>query len=76
MLLNGVNHVAVLTKDSDRFHTFYRDVFEATVSHDMAIGPGMRLSIVDIGPSPRSTCSNSTPTAKRITRRRCSNGPA
>ena len=50
MLLNGVNHVAVLTKDSDRFHAFYREVFEATVSHDMAIGPGMRLSMVDIGP--------------------------
>ena len=50
MLLNGVNHVAVLTKDSDRFHAFYREVFEATVSHDMAVGPGMRLSMVDIGP--------------------------
>ena len=50
MLLNGVNHVAVLTKDSDRFHAFYREVFEATVSHDMAIGPGKRLSMVDIGP--------------------------
>ena len=50
MLLNGVNHVAVLTKDSDRFHAFYREVFEATVSQDMTIGPGMRLSMVDIGP--------------------------
>jgi catechol 2,3-dioxygenase-like lactoylglutathione lyase family enzyme len=50
MLLNGVNHVAVLTKDTDRFHAFYREVFEATVSHDLAVAPGMRLSMVDIGP--------------------------
>jgi catechol 2,3-dioxygenase-like lactoylglutathione lyase family enzyme len=50
MLLNGMNHVAVLTKDTDRFHAFYREVFEATVSHDQAVAPGMRLSMVDIGP--------------------------
>ena len=50
MLLNGMNHVAVLTNDTDRFQTFYREVFDATVSHDMAIGPGMRLSMIDIGP--------------------------
>ena len=29
MLLSGINHVAVLTKDTDRFHAFYRDVFDA-----------------------------------------------
>jgi len=50
MLLNGVNHVAVMTSDSDRMHSFYREVFEATVSHDMAIADGMRLSMVHIGP--------------------------
>lgn len=50
MLLDGVNHVAILTADSDRLHAFYRDVFEATVSHDDVVGDGMRLSFVDIGP--------------------------
>lgn len=50
MLLDGLNHVAVLTQDSDRLHAFYRDVFDATVSHDDTVGPGMRLSFVDIGP--------------------------
>ena len=50
MLLDGVNHVAVLTNDTDRLHSFYREVFEAAVTHDMAIGDGMRLSMVDIGP--------------------------
>jgi catechol 2,3-dioxygenase-like lactoylglutathione lyase family enzyme len=50
MLLNGVNHVAILTADSDRLHAFYRDMFDATVSNDDEVGPGMRLSFVDIGP--------------------------
>ena len=50
MLLDGMNHVAILTNDTDRLHSFYRDVFEATVSHDMVVGEGIRLSMVDIGP--------------------------
>ena len=51
MLLDGVNHVAILTADTERLHAFYRDVFEATVSRDAAVGEGMRLSFVDVGPS-------------------------
>jgi catechol 2,3-dioxygenase-like lactoylglutathione lyase family enzyme len=50
VLLDGVNHVAVITKDTDRFHAFYREVFEATVAHDERHPDGMRFSIVDIGP--------------------------
>src|SRR3989440_1960846 len=53
MLLNGVNHVAILTNDSDRLHAFYRDVFDATVSRDGSEGVGEgapRLSFIDIGP--------------------------
>jgi catechol 2,3-dioxygenase-like lactoylglutathione lyase family enzyme len=50
MLLDGVNHVAILTADTDRLHAFYRDVFEATVSRDTREAEGMRLSFVDIGP--------------------------
>ena len=50
MLLDGVNHVALVTQDTDRLHAFYREVFEATVSHDMRLEPGMRLSMVDVGP--------------------------
>ena len=49
MLLDGLNHVAVLTKDTDRLHAFYRDVFEATFSQVVA-EPGMRLSFIHIGP--------------------------
>jgi catechol 2,3-dioxygenase-like lactoylglutathione lyase family enzyme len=49
VLLDGVNHVAILTADSDRLHAFYREVFDATVSHDSEAGEGMRLSFVDVG---------------------------
>ena len=50
MLLDGVNHVAILTKDTERLHEFYREVFDATVSRDLTEQPGVRLSFIDIGP--------------------------
>ncbi len=52
MLLNGINHVATLTSDTDRLHAFYREVFDAEVPTDMTEAPegaGFRLSFVDIG---------------------------
>ncbi len=52
MRLNGINHVATLTSDTDRLHAFYRDVFEAVVVADMKEapeGPDVRFSMVDIG---------------------------
>ena len=51
MLLNGVNHVAILTNDTDRLHAFYRDVFDAKVSRDGAEQEGVRLSFIDVGPT-------------------------
>ncbi len=36
MLLDGFNHVAILTNDTDRLHAFYREVFEAEVMRDGA----------------------------------------
>ena len=50
MLLDGINHVAVLTNDTDRLHAFYREVFDATVSNDISPEPGLRLSFIDVGP--------------------------
>ena len=53
MLLDGFNHVATLTNDSERLHAFYVDVFEAEVVTDIPgppEGSGMRLSIIEIGP--------------------------
>jgi catechol 2,3-dioxygenase-like lactoylglutathione lyase family enzyme len=50
MLLKGINHVAVLTNDTARLHAFYHEVFDATVSRDSEVPPGVRLSFIDIGP--------------------------
>lgn len=57
MLLDGFNHVATLTADTDRLITFYRDVFEAEVRRDGPERPvgaepanAVRLTIIDIGP--------------------------
>ena len=53
MLLDGFNHVAILTKHTDRLHDFYREVFEAVVRRDGAETPqkeDVRLSIIDVGP--------------------------
>jgi catechol 2,3-dioxygenase-like lactoylglutathione lyase family enzyme len=50
MMLNGIHHVALLTKDTDRLHAFYRQIFDAKVSRDDEVGPGIRLSFIDIGP--------------------------
>ncbi len=51
MLLDGVNHVAVLTNDTARLHAFYREVFDATVSRNVEVAPDVRLSFIDIGPA-------------------------
>ena len=52
MLLRGINHVATVTNDSDRLHTFYQEVFAAEVISDgseFGDGTGPRLSIIKIG---------------------------
>lgn len=50
MLLDGVNHVAILTNDTARLVRFYEEVFEATVSGRMDTGDGV-LTFIDIGPT-------------------------
>jgi catechol 2,3-dioxygenase-like lactoylglutathione lyase family enzyme len=49
MLLDGINHVALLTEDTDRLIEFYTEVFDATVSGSQEIPPG-KLTFIDIGP--------------------------
>jgi catechol 2,3-dioxygenase-like lactoylglutathione lyase family enzyme len=51
MLLDGINHVAVLTADTDRLASFYRDVFGATVDGEMREGDGFRLTLIKVGPT-------------------------
>jgi catechol 2,3-dioxygenase-like lactoylglutathione lyase family enzyme len=53
VLLKGINHVAVITNDSDRLHAFYREVFDAEIFADIRTDEGGapgRLSFVTIGP--------------------------
>lgn len=49
MLLNGINHVAVLTGDTERFLEFYGSVFGAT--HEvLQERDGFKLTLVWVGP--------------------------
>lgn len=47
-LVNGCNHIAIITSDVDRFVRFYGDIFEGTVLADMTEG-GFRHVMLDLG---------------------------
>lgn len=49
MLLDGVNHVAVLTSDTQRLSRFYSDIFDAPAARTIEDQPGFTLSLIDIG---------------------------
>jgi catechol 2,3-dioxygenase-like lactoylglutathione lyase family enzyme len=49
MLLNGFHHVALLTSDTDRLVSFYRDVFDADVDGQDQGAPGVRLTFIRVG---------------------------
>jgi catechol 2,3-dioxygenase-like lactoylglutathione lyase family enzyme len=49
MLLDGVNHVAVLTRDTERLSRFYTDIFDAPAARTIEQQAGFRLSLIDIG---------------------------
>ena len=51
MLLDGINHVALLTTDTARLVDFYTEVFDATVFAQQQEEPGMTLTFIDIGPA-------------------------
>jgi catechol 2,3-dioxygenase-like lactoylglutathione lyase family enzyme len=51
VLLDGINHVAILTSDTDRLVAFYREVFDATVDGEVRPDDGMRLTFLKIGPT-------------------------
>jgi catechol 2,3-dioxygenase-like lactoylglutathione lyase family enzyme len=52
VLLNGLNHVAILTNDTERLHAFYQEVFDAPVLRDgpETDDPDFRMSIIHLGP--------------------------
>lgn len=50
--LNGVNHIAILTADMEKFIRFYQEAFEAKVEHDSRHHAGhedQRMVIMSIG---------------------------
>lgn len=49
MLLDGFQHVAIITSDTERFVRFYREVFDAEVAGSQEMGDGGRLTFVAIG---------------------------
>jgi catechol 2,3-dioxygenase-like lactoylglutathione lyase family enzyme len=49
VLLDGVNHVAVITADTERLSRFYTDVFDAPPARAIEQQPGFKLSLIDIG---------------------------
>ena len=51
MLVDGLDHVAVLTADTKRLHDFYVGVFGAEILRDEALPEGGRLSFVRLGPT-------------------------
>ena len=51
MLLNGLNHVGLITNDTDRLVAFYRDVFDAEVDGEVKEGDDVRLTFIRIGES-------------------------
>ncbi len=50
MMLSGINHVAVLTADTERLTAFYGEVFGAT-SETIQERDGFRLTTVKVGPT-------------------------
>ena len=50
MLLDGINHVAVLTADTDQLVRFYQEVFEASVDGEQRGDGGVRLTFLKVGP--------------------------
>lgn len=51
MLTAGIDHVATITKDSDRLQRFYVDNFGAVIESDGPEFPGgPRMTIINIGP--------------------------
>ena len=49
MLLDGFNHVAIITGDRERFIQFYSEVFGAVVTGEQRMGDEGVLTFVEIG---------------------------
>jgi catechol 2,3-dioxygenase-like lactoylglutathione lyase family enzyme len=48
MLLSGLNHVAILTSDTDRLVRFYEEVFDASTGGAVEDGP-LKVTFINVG---------------------------
>ena len=61
-ITTGFNHVATLTTDMERLVAFYRDVFGAEVTFEMAATPDHpRMTILDLGAGAALNVFEATP---------------
>ena len=51
MLLDGVNHIAWISKDAGRLGRFYERVFDAVIGPTRPHGPGETMTVIDLGPA-------------------------
>ncbi|MDN5822850.1 MAG: VOC family protein [Micrococcaceae bacterium] len=51
MLLDGINHIALISKDVERLGRFYQTVFDAIVVETRDHGPGETMTNIRIGPA-------------------------
>jgi len=51
MLLDGVNHIAFISKDVERLGRFYERVFDAVVGPTRRHAPGETMTDIGIGPA-------------------------
>lgn len=49
VLLDGVNHIGMLSNDTDRLSRFYTEIFDAPPARTIEQQPGFKLSLIDIG---------------------------
>jgi catechol 2,3-dioxygenase-like lactoylglutathione lyase family enzyme len=61
-ITTGFNHVATLTSDMERLVAFYRDVFGAEITFEMAATPDHpRMTILDLGAGTALNVFEATP---------------
>ena len=62
MLLNGINHIALISKDIDRLRAFYTNVFDAEVGPTKPHGDdgGETMTMIRIGPVASESWCKST----------------
>lgn len=51
MLLGGINHIALISKDAAKLGEFYRKVFDAEIGPTRGHGPGETMTNIKIGPT-------------------------